>query len=70
MSSSDVSFQLRMFSTSAAKDMKKKNKKALTLDIKVVAVADGGLEQNTNAEGQLVRQLLLLDVLVDVEHFV
>ena len=69
MSSSDVSFQLRMFSTSAAKDMKK-NKKVLTLDIKVVAVADGGLEQNTNAEGQLVRQLFLLDVLVDVEHFV
>jgi predicted metal-dependent TIM-barrel fold hydrolase len=54
-----------MFSTSAAKDMKK-NKKALTLDIKVVAVADGGLEQNTNAEGQLVRQLLLLDVLVQI----
>lgn len=69
MSCSEVSFQLRMFSTSAAKRYFVM-REMLTLDVEIITVADGRFEEHTDAVGQLVGQLLLLEVLVDVEHLV
>jgi len=44
--------------------------KKLTLDVEIITVADGRFEEHTDAVGQLVGQLLLLEVLVDAEHLV
>ena len=64
MSCSDVSFQLRMLSTSAAsKDINQDLWH--TFYVEVVAVADSRLEEDTDAEGQLVGQFLVFEVLVD-----
>ena len=55
ISCSEVSFQLRMFSTSAAKRYFVKEDRCLTLDVEVITVTDGRLEEHTDAVGQLVR---------------